>query len=109
MSAAPPTSPVLAIENYSLDYATLRHGAARVLDGVDLTIGKGEVVGLVGESGSGKSSLAWAIMRHLPRNAVEASGTLRLGGLDLRGLDAKICRPCAASASAWCSRTPPPR
>jgi peptide/nickel transport system ATP-binding protein len=88
MSAAPPTSPVLAIENYSLDY-TLRHGAARVLDGVDLTIGKGEVVGLVGESGSGKSSLAWAIMRHLPRNAVEASGTLRLGGLDLRGLDAK--------------------
>lgn len=80
-------SAVLSVEAYSLDYR-LRQGAARVLDGVSLTIGKGEVVGLVGESGSGKSSLAWAIMRHLPRNAIEAGGALRLGGLDLRGLDA---------------------
>ena len=32
----------------------------RAVDGVDLTVGRGEIVGLVGESGCGKSSLARA-------------------------------------------------
>jgi peptide/nickel transport system ATP-binding protein len=38
----------------------------------------------VGESGSGKTSLAWAIMRYLPNNAIERSGELALMGEDLR-------------------------
>ncbi|BAM90291.1 putative ABC transporter ATP-binding protein [Bradyrhizobium oligotrophicum S58] len=77
--------PVLAITNYGLDYVTST-GAVEVLHDVSLEIAPGEVLGLVGESGSGKSSLAWALMRHLPANAREVSGSLRLGDIDLQAL-----------------------
>jgi peptide/nickel transport system ATP-binding protein len=75
---------VLAINDYTLDYA-VRDGTFRALDAINLSIDAGEVVGLVGESGSGKTSLAWAIMRALPPNAIERSGAIRLAGDDLRG------------------------
>ena len=82
-------SPV-AIRDYSLDYVT-RGGTQRVLQDVTLAIEAGEVLGLVGESGSGKTSLAWAIMRHLPGNAREVpGGAIHLGVTDL----------CAASSRA---------
>ena len=76
----------LAIDGYTLDYAT-RGRRMRVLDGVSLAIAPGEVLGLVGESGSGKTSLAWAILRHLPGNAREVGGTIRLGADRLTGMD----------------------
>jgi peptide/nickel transport system ATP-binding protein len=79
---------LLAIENYTLDYATSA-GPVRVLQDISLEVAPGEVLGLVGESGSGKSSLAWALMRHLPGNAREVSGSLRLGDIDLRRLGQK--------------------
>ncbi|WP_062438438.1 ABC transporter ATP-binding protein [Herbidospora daliensis] len=41
---------------------SVRFGAARAVDGVDLEIGSGEIVALVGESGCGKSSLARALL-----------------------------------------------
>ncbi|MGO4739031.1 dipeptide ABC transporter ATP-binding protein [Bosea sp. 2KB_26] len=75
------TTPILDIAGYGLDYATPA-GFTRALDDVTLSIARGEVLGLVGESGSGKTSLAWAIMRHLPKSAREA-GAIRLTGQDL--------------------------
>jgi len=74
-------SPILDIAGYCLDYATPT-GFKRALDNVTLHIAKGEVLGLVGESGSGKTSLAWAIMRHLPASAREA-GRIALTDKDL--------------------------
>jgi peptide/nickel transport system ATP-binding protein len=66
---------------------------------VDLSIGRGERVGLIGESGSGKSLTALAVMGLLPEG-LAATGSVRLGGVDhellgaderrlsrLRGLD----------------------
>ena len=41
-------------------------GYIRAVDGVDLTIRKGETLGVVGESGSGKSSLGYAVLRLIP-------------------------------------------
>ncbi|MFV0475568.1 MAG: nickel ABC transporter ATP-binding protein NikE [Pikeienuella sp.] len=83
-AATPDESPVLEIEGYSLDYLT-RRGPMRALDGIDLAVGRREILGLVGESGSGKTSLAWSIMRYLPGNAREAQGAIRLRGEDLTG------------------------
>ncbi len=57
-------------------------GSARVLHHVDLSIAKGEAVGLVGESGCGKSMTALAVMGLMPE-AAETSGAIRLAGEDL--------------------------
>ncbi|MBS9719589.1 ABC transporter ATP-binding protein [Tianweitania sp. BSSL-BM11] len=76
-------TPVLTIRDYSLAYR-VPAGKIEVLKGIDLTVHRGEIVGLVGESGSGKSSLASAIMRYLPGNAEENAGEIRLGETDLR-------------------------
>ena len=70
---------VLDIEGLVVEYRT-RGSAMRVLPGVDLTITRGEVVGLVGESGSGKSTLALAALRLLPANGRIAAGRIVLDG-----------------------------
>lgn len=75
-------NPVLSIENYSLDYETA-NGPFHALKTIDLSINRGEILGLVGESGSGKTSLAWSIMRYLPKNAREPGGRILLGGDNL--------------------------
>ncbi|KAG5420363.1 hypothetical protein I9W82_002244 [Candida metapsilosis] len=50
----------IQFENYSTRY---RHNLDLVLKNINLTIGKGEKVGVVGRTGAGKSSLALAIFR----------------------------------------------
>ena len=74
--------PVLSIQNYSLDHETA-NGPFHALKNIDLSINRGEILGLVGESGSGKTSLAWSIMRYLPKNAREPGGKILLGGDNL--------------------------
>ncbi len=82
-SHSDPDTPVLEVRGYSLAYATPA-GPVEALRKVDLAVRPGRTLGLVGESGSGKTSLAWAIMRYLPANAVERAGALMLMGEDLR-------------------------
>ena len=76
-------APVLQVVGYSLSYRT-PSGPLDALNDVSLTVAHGETLGLVGESGSGKSSLAWAILRYLPNNAVENDGKILLSGENLR-------------------------
>jgi oligopeptide transport system ATP-binding protein len=54
-------------------------GAVRAVDGVTLSVGQGEVLGLVGESGCGKSTLARTILQLVPTTG----GAVFLGGRDL--------------------------
>lgn len=75
--------PVLEVSGYSLTYDT-PSGPLHALQNIDLQVAHGQTHGLVGESGSGKSSLAWAILRYLPENAVENDGKLLLSGESLR-------------------------
>lgn len=77
------TQPVLEVRDYSLSYKTLAR-PVDALRNINLAVMPGHTLGLVGESGSGKTSLAWAIMRYLPSNAIERSGELALMGEDLR-------------------------
>ena len=52
------------------------------VDGVSLTIQRGEIFGIVGESGSGKSTLANAVMGLLPETAT-VSGSIAVNGRDV--------------------------
>jgi peptide/nickel transport system ATP-binding protein/oligopeptide transport system ATP-binding protein len=66
-----------------------RAGAARVVDGVTLSIGPGETLGLVGESGCGKTTTARMIARLL----APTSGTIVFDGRDVTGLSMRAMRP----------------
>ncbi|AHF79284.1 ABC transporter-like protein (plasmid) [Sodalis praecaptivus] len=76
-------TPVLTVENYSLDYTLEGGGTLPVLREIAFQVMSGEVLGLVGESGSGKTTLGWAIMRWLANNARELSGDITLQGQSL--------------------------
>ena len=54
-----------------------------MLDGVNLAIRPGEIMGLVGESGCGKTTLANAVLGILARNARHEAGSIRFAGEDL--------------------------
>jgi microcin C transport system ATP-binding protein len=63
-------------------------GHIRAVDGVDLSIGKGETLGVVGESGSGKSSLGYALLRLIP-----STGRIVLMGNDVQSRSWRALRP----------------
>jgi len=74
-----PTSapdPLLDVDGLSTGY-----GKIRVLSGVDLTVGAGEIVALLGPNGAGKTTLLRAVSGLLPW-----SGSVRLAGNDLTGV-----------------------
>ena len=62
-------------------------GAANPVDGVDLDVQPGEILGIVGESGSGKSLTLRAILRLLPPGA-RLSGQVAWQGQDMAALSA---------------------
>jgi branched-chain amino acid transport system ATP-binding protein len=67
---------VLELEQLAVSY-----GGVAAVRGVDLTLGRGEIVGLVGPNGAGKSSLLHAVMGVVGI----ARGDVRLHGRSLRG------------------------
>lgn len=69
----------------SLGVAFRQHDGHRLrpLEGVSLTLDRGEVAGLIGGSGAGKSLIAEALTGRLPRNA-ELSGRLTIDGMPAR-------------------------
>jgi oligopeptide/dipeptide ABC transporter ATP-binding protein len=81
----PMSASVLKVEQLTVAYDG-RTGSHPAVNGVSLTIGEGEALGLVGESGSGKSSVALAILRYLPRNAKVAASALEFQGREIRDL-----------------------
>ncbi len=64
----------------------MRHSTVEAVDGISLTIGQGETVGLVGESGCGKSLTALSVMRLLPPGGSIVGGSIKLAGRELTTL-----------------------
>jgi len=83
--------PLLGVRRLATSFETPR-GTAKVLDGLDLDIERGEILGLVGESGSGKSVTAYSIARIVRPPGRVVGGEVRLEGRDLLALSEREMR-----------------
>jgi peptide/nickel transport system ATP-binding protein len=78
--AEPTRETLLELRGLSVAY-----GELRAVDGVDLSLGAGEILGVAGESGCGKSTLANAVMQLLRPPAKVVGGSILFRGEDLTG------------------------
>ncbi|RLI44261.1 ABC transporter ATP-binding protein, partial [Candidatus Bathyarchaeota archaeon] len=76
---------ILVTKDLVLYYRTSR-GPVRAVDHVNLWVESGWSLAVVGESGCGKSSLAYAILRVLPRNVHTYRGEVLFNGINLMSL-----------------------
>ena len=79
------TAHTLAITGLRAQFQTPR-GTLTAVDGIDLTIPRGTIVGLVGESGCGKSVTALSVLGLLQPPGQVTAGELDFGGENLRAL-----------------------
>jgi len=80
------TDPLLEIRDLYVQFVT-DQGVAQVLDGVNLTVRRGETLGLVGETGCGKSVTGLSVLRLVPEPPGRVvSGAIMFEGQDLLGL-----------------------
>lgn len=80
--------------------------AIRAVDGVDLAIPTGRIVGVVGESGSGKSTLASAVLRLIDPPGQITAGRIVLGDMDLTSLDEPSLRGLRGAEIALVPQNP---
>ncbi|GAA4169525.1 dipeptide/oligopeptide/nickel ABC transporter permease/ATP-binding protein [Gryllotalpicola koreensis] len=86
-------APILAVHDLVVGYDRPGGEFKQVVNGVSLTVRRGEVHGLIGESGSGKTQTAWSILRLLPEGGRIAAGTIVFDGVDLSTQSEKqLCR-----------------
>ena len=75
--------PLLDVRDLTVEFAT-RRGPVQAVQHVNISVRKGETVGIVGESGSGKSVTSYAVMRILDRAGRIADGAITFSGIDVR-------------------------
>ena len=84
--------------NYLLEINNLRtyfyskRGVAKAVNGVDLKLGKGEILGVIGESGSGKSVMVKSIMRLIKKPGKIVDGNILFEKEDLLNKNLKEVR-----------------
>jgi peptide/nickel transport system ATP-binding protein len=98
--------PLLSIQDLRTYFYT-EAGVARAVDGVSLSIGAGETVGLVGESGCGKSVTAMSVLRLIqPPGRIEAGSRLVFEGRDLMTLGDRDLRAIRGARIAMVFQEP---
>jgi peptide/nickel transport system ATP-binding protein len=76
--------PLLDVNDLTVEFAT-RRGIVKAVQHVNISVAKGETLGIVGESGSGKSVTSYAVMRILDRAGKIAEGSVMFSGIDIKG------------------------
>jgi oligopeptide/dipeptide ABC transporter ATP-binding protein len=97
--------PLLEVQGLRTHFAT-RAGIVRAVDGVDVSLERGEVLGLVGESGCGKSVTSLSIMRLVPPPGRIVAGRVVLDGEDLLRKDAEGMRRIRGTRMAMVFQEP---
>ncbi|MCX8208751.1 MAG: ABC transporter ATP-binding protein [Sulfolobales archaeon] len=89
------SSTVLSVNDLRVYYYTLT-GIVRAVDGVSLSLGEGEALGIAGESGSGKSTLGYGILGLVP-----PPGRITRGSIVVDGIDITKLRPAELRKVRW--------
>ncbi|MGJ7520420.1 ABC transporter ATP-binding protein [Variovorax sp. LT1P1] len=79
-----PSTPVLDVQGLQTHFFT-HGGVVKAVDGVDLRVHAGEILGLVGESGSGKSITGFSVIGLIDAPGRVAGGSIRYLGEELVG------------------------
>jgi peptide/nickel transport system ATP-binding protein len=84
-----------------------RSGGAwhQIVKGVDLTLHRGEIIGLIGESGAGKSTLGLAAMGYTKGGCRISGGSVRFDGQDLVGAPAERLRALRGARIAYVAQS----
>jgi peptide/nickel transport system ATP-binding protein len=77
-----PEAPLLEVENLSTTFMTPR-GPLTAVDGVSLSLNKGQTYGLVGESGSGKTVFSRSMLQLNVSASVQTTGSVKFMGEEL--------------------------
>jgi peptide/nickel transport system ATP-binding protein len=75
--------PLLDVSDLTVEFST-RRGIVKAVQHVNISVAKGETLGIVGESGSGKSVTSYAVMRILDRAGRIAEGSVMFSGIDVK-------------------------
>ena len=83
--------PLLDVRDLTVEFST-RRGIVKAVQHVNISVAKGETLGIVGESGSGKSVTSYAVMRILDRAGKIAEGSVMFSGIDVKGASEEAMR-----------------
>ena len=95
----------LVVEDLATWFFT-KQGIARAVDGVDFTVGRGEILGLVGESGSGKSVTGFSILGLVDPPGQVVRGRILFDGENLLEMDEERLRDLRGSKIAMIFQDP---
>jgi peptide/nickel transport system ATP-binding protein len=99
------TEHLLEIEDLTIHFHT-EEGTVEAVDGIQLLVPAGEIVGIVGESGSGKSVTALSILRLIREPGRIIRGTIRFAGRNLLDLSEEEMRPLRGSHISMVFQSP---
>jgi peptide/nickel transport system ATP-binding protein len=103
---SPAPGPVLAVRDLRTHFYT-RDGIVKAVDGVSLTLDRGETLGVVGESGCGKSVTALSVMRLVPPASGRiVAGSIRFDDQELLTLEPAAMRAIRGNRISMISRSP---
>jgi len=98
-------APMLDVRGLKTHFFT-RAGVVKAVDGVDLSVRAGEILGLVGESGSGKSITGFSLLGLVDAPGRVVDGDIRLNGEDLRQASPRRWRELRGSDIAMIFQDP---